>query len=209
MINVQPQNQFNENEMEQFGLFAGSHPVPLKSTAFRGQLKGMMTSMTMELVFENREEESIEAVYTFPVPDGAVFLGLRLEMAGQVYETVVMERKQATESYEESITDGHAAILVEEVSPGLYSMQIGNIPPQTEVRIEYEYSLLHEWRDGLLRWRLPTVLAPRYGHSGLAPHHEPEVDLFTRHDFSFELLVEGFLSELALYITDAPLTCSA
>ena len=196
MISVQPQNQFQQHEMEQFGLFAGGHPIPLKSTAFTGQLKGMMTCMTMEMLFENIEEKSIEAVYTFPVPDRAIFLGLTIEMAGQVYQTVVMERKEATNAYEESVTDGNAAILVEEVSTNLYSMQIGNIPPQSEVKIEYQYSVLHELRDGLLRWRLPTVLAPRYGQSGLAPHHEPEIDLFTKHNFKFELCVEGFLSEL-------------
>jgi len=196
MISVQPQNQFQQHEIEQFGLFAGGHPIPLKSTSFTGQLKGMMTCMTIEMVFENIEEKSIEAVYTFPVPDRAVFLGLKIEMAGQVYQTVVMERKEATNAYEESVTDGNAAILVEVVSSNLYSMQIGNIPPQSDVKIEYQYSVLHEWRDGLLRWRLPTVLAPRYGQSGLAPHHQPEVDLFTKHDFKFELDVEGFLSEL-------------
>jgi Ca-activated chloride channel homolog len=196
MISVQPQNQFQQHEMEQFGLFSGGHPIPLKSTFFTGQLKGMMTCMTMEMVFENTEEKFIEAVYTFPVPDRAVFLGLTIEMAGQVYQTIVMERKEATNAYEESVTDGNAAILVEEVSTNLYSMQIGNIPPQSDVKIEYQYSVLHEWRDGLLRWRLPTVLAPRYGQSGLAPHHEPEIDLFTKHDFKFELCVEGFLSEL-------------
>jgi Ca-activated chloride channel homolog len=196
MISGQPQNQFQQHEMEHFGLFAGRHPIPLKSTSFTGQLKGMMTSMTMEMVFENIEDESIEAVYTFPVPDEAIFLGLTIEMADQVFHTIVMERKEATNAYEESVTDGNAAILVEEVSTNLYSMQIGNIPPQTEVKIVYQYSVLHEWRDGLLRWRLPTVLAPRYGQSGLAPHHEPEVDLLTKHDFKFELLVEGLLSEL-------------
>ena len=196
MISGQPQNQFQQHEMEQFGLFAGRHPIPLKSTSFTGQLKGMMTSMTMEMVFENIEDESIEAVYTFPVPDGAIFLGLTIEMTDQVYQTIVMERKEATNAYEESVTDGNAAILVEEVSTNLYSMQIGNIPPQTEVKIKYQYSVLHEWRDGILRWRLPTVLAPRYGQSGLAPQHEPEVDLLTKHDFTFVLLVEGLLSEL-------------
>ena len=196
MISGQPQNQFQQHEMEQFGLFAGRQPIPLISTSFTGQLKGMMTSMTMEMVFENIEDESIEAVYTFPVPDGAIFLGLTIEMTDQVYQTIVMERKEATNAYEESVTDGNAAILVEEVSTNLYSMQIGNIPPQSDVKIEYQYSVLHEWRDGLLRWRLPTVLAPRYGQSGLAPHHQPEVDLFTKHDFKFELDVEGFLSEL-------------
>ena len=196
MISGQPQNQFQQHEMEQFGLFAGRHPIPLKSTSFTGQLKGMMSRMTMEMVFENIEDESIEAVYTFPVPDGAIFLGLTIEMTDQVYQTIVMERKEATNAYEESVTDGNAAILVEEVSTNLYSMQIGNIPPQTEVKIVYQYSVLHEWRDGLLRWRLPTVLAPRYGQSGLATHHEPEVDLLTKHDFTYELLVEGLLSEL-------------
>ena len=196
MISLQSQNQFQPHEMEKFGLFTGRHPIPLKSTFFTGHLKGMMTRMTMEMVFENIEDNSIEAVYTFPVPDGAVFLGLRLEMAGQIYQTVVLERKEATNAYEESVTDGHAAILVEEVSSNLYAMQIGNIPPDTEVKIEYQYSILHEWRDGLLRWRLPTVIAPRYGQSGLDPHHEPEVDLLARHDFKFELSVEGLLSEL-------------
>ena len=196
MISLQSQNQFQPHEMEKFGLFTGRHPIPLKSTFFTGHLKGMMTRMTMEMVFENIEDNSIEAVYTFPVPDGAVFLGLRLEMAGQIYQTVVLERKEATNAYEESVTDGHAAILVEEVSSNLYAMQIGNIPPDTEVKIEYQYSILHEWRDGLLRWRLPTVIAPRYGQSRLDPHHEPEVDLLARHDFKFELSVEGLLSEL-------------
>jgi Ca-activated chloride channel family protein len=196
MISGQHQNQFQQHEMEQFGLFAGRHPIPLKSTSFTGQLKGMMTSMAMKMVFENVEDKFIEAVYTFPIPDGAVFLGLSIEMAGQAHQTVVMERKEATNAYEESVTDGNAAILVEEVSSNLYSMQIGNIPPEADVKIEYKYSVLLEWRDGLLRWRLPTVLAPLYGQSGLALHHEPEIDLLTKHKFKFELCVEGFLSEL-------------
>jgi len=39
-------------------------------------------------------------------------------------------------------------------------------------------------------------LNTRFNYNSLAPHHQPEVDLFTKHDFKFELDVEGFLSEL-------------
>lgn len=177
----------------EFGLFSNDQPIPLKSTDFSGYLKDMMTHMTMKLVFENTENQSIEAVYTFPIPDDAVFLGLSLAMNQETYKTVIMERSTATESYEETVTDGNAAILVEEVSKGLYSMQVGNIPANSHVSIEYEYSLLHEWKDDLVRWRLPTVLAPRYGVSNLLPHHEPEVDILAKHDFSFSLKVEGLL----------------
>ena len=189
-------NNIQKEQVSSFGLFAGEVPIPLKSTSFTGYLKGMMTHMTMELVFENSEKEAIEAVYNFPIPDKAVFLGLWMKMSGRTYKTAVIERKQAVESYEESVTDGNAAILVEEISPYVYSMQIGNIPPETEIRIEYQYSMLHEWKDGLMRWRLPTVLAPRYGNSGLEQHHEPEQDLLIRHGFEFSLSVEGQLSEI-------------
>lgn len=152
--------------------------VALQSVAVKAVFSNLFCSTTMTQVYKNLEKNPIEAVYTFPLASRAVLLGLNIMISGKELQGVVVEKASAEEQYEEAITDGNTAIMVEQVQPGLYTMNVGNILAGEEVRISIGYAELYTWQDNNLRFYLPTTIAPRYGdpeRAGLQPHQTPDM----------------------------------
>ena len=48
----------------------------LQGTTIRGRFEGLLGEVRIEQTFANQEDKNIEAVFTFPVPAGAVLLGV-------------------------------------------------------------------------------------------------------------------------------------
>jgi Ca-activated chloride channel family protein len=100
----------------------------------------------------------------------------------------------AEEHYEQAIAEGDTAIMLEQVQPGLYTMNVGNILAGEEVRLTIRSAELLAWQDNLLRFRLPTTIAPRYGsaeQAGLQPHQVPDHDLFAEHRLQIRVRLLG------------------
>jgi len=74
---------------------------------------GLLLQTTFRQRYANRTERNLEAVYTFPLPHGAVLLGLEFTLGERRLNGVVAERKQAEADYEEAIDAGHSAVLLE------------------------------------------------------------------------------------------------
>jgi Ca-activated chloride channel homolog len=110
---------------------------------------------------------------------------------------MVVEKASAEEQYEEAITSGDTAIMLEQAQPGLYTMNVGNIMADEEVTITILYAELYFWQGDTLRFRLPTTIAPRYGNperAGLQPQQIPEVDLLAENRFHLKLTLSGCLA---------------
>ena len=152
----------------------------------------------MSQVYRNLEKKSIDAVYTFPLASRAVLLGLKITIDGRELQGVVVEKASAEEQYEEAITNGDAAIMLEQFQPGLYTMNVGNILAGENIRVTIRYAELYSWQDDTLRFHLPTTIAPHYGSpksAGLQPHQEPEHDLLTENRFELKLTISGSLAK--------------
>ena len=89
----------------------------------------------MTQVFKNVEKTPIKAVYTFPLANRAVLLGLDVIIGGRMLHGVEVEKASAEEQYEEAINDGNAASMLEQVQPGLYTMNVCNILTGEEMRV--------------------------------------------------------------------------
>ena len=175
--------------------------VALQSVAVEAVFSNLLCSTTMTQVYKNLEKNPIEAVYTFPLASRAVLLGLNIMIGGRELQGVVVEKASAEEQYEEAITDGNTAIMVEQVQPGLYTMNVGNILASEEVRISICFSELYTWQGQNLRFHLPTTIAPRYGdpeRAGLQPHQTPEYDLLANNRFHLKLTLSGILAKARL-----------
>jgi len=110
----------------------------------------------------------------------------------------VIEKSGAEDRYEDAITEGDTAIMLEQIEPGLYAMNVGNLQPEDEIDISITYSELYNWKDNSLRFFLPTTIAPRYGDPEsvrIQPHQIPEYDLMTDNPFSLKLTVLGKLAD--------------
>ena len=142
---------------------ADGQAVTLKSVHIEGRLAGLMLVMKSRQAYRNDGKSNLETVYTFPVPWGATLLALNAEIAGHRLAGTVLEKKQATERYEQAIDAGDTPIMVEQSAPGLYTANLGNLQPGEEAVIEIEHAQLLRFEQGQIRITIPTAVAPRYG----------------------------------------------
>ena len=175
----------------------GNGQIVLESVHVEASLSGLFSTVTLTQAYRNSEDINIEAVYTFPLPLDAVLMELVVEINGQTLRGVVRRKQQAEEQYEDALEEGHSAVLLQQVQPGLYNVNVGNIMPDERVVVRYRYAQLHHWQGDSLRFHLPTTIAPRYGDpeaAGLQPHQTPAYTLTANHGFSLKVALHGPLA---------------
>ncbi len=189
----------------------GEARIALESVDIQAHLHGLFADVMVTQVYRNLENVNIEAVYTFPLPMDAVLLDLTLELNGQILRGLVQPKSLAEGQYEDAIDEGDSAILLQQVEPGVFTLNVGNILPNEKTVIRFRYGLLHRWHGDSLRFSLPTTIAPRYGDpltSGLAPHQLPEYELTTDHGFALELKIVGELAQANFDCPSHPIAVS-
>lgn len=180
---------------------AAGNPVPLCAVRVRGRLSETLASVEVEQHYRNPRNHNIEAVYTFPLPIGAMLLELAVDIDGRTLAGHVVERKAAEARYEDAITDGDTAVMVRDLGDGLYSMNLGNLLAGESAVIRYRYALTLAWQGDRLRFLLPTTIAPRYGDAGaagLSPWETPESDIVVEYPLDLAIVVDGSLTECEL-----------
>ncbi len=183
--------------------------VALKGVNVRARLHGLMAEVEVEQLYQNPHKTNIEAVYTFPLPIGAVLLGLDVEIAGKKISGQVVEKKQAERNYEDAVTDGNSAVMLEEAGPGLFTASIGNLMANESAVIRYRYGLLLSWQGSRLRFLLPTTIAPRYGDAqaaGLRPHQVPVATLDVEYPLDLAVTIEGDLASATIASLSHPIS---
>ena len=167
--------------------------VPLTGVKLTGHLADLLSSITLTQSYENTESKPIEAVYTFPLPSEAVILDVLGTIGDRELRGRVLPKQQAEEQYEDAVSEGDTAIMLERVSEGLYTMNVGNIGPHEKVDIAVTYAELYRWTGSSLRLRVPTTIAPRYASAppDLEPHQVPEHTDAVRHPFQVDIKLTG------------------
>lgn len=175
----------------------GDARVALQSVNVEAVMENLLCEVTVLQVYHNLEKINIEAVYTFSLPIDAVLLDMTIKTRTKELKGVVIEKSEAEDKYEDAITDGDTAIMLEQIEPGLYTMNVGKLQPEDEIKISITYAELYKWQDNSLRFFMPTTIAPRYGdpeNVGIQPHQTPEYDLMADNPFKITLTVLGPLS---------------
>ncbi len=155
--------------------------------------------------FINRESQAIEAVYTFPLPLESVLLDIRVKLDDKLIRGQIQKKAAAIEGYEEAITKGDTAVLLEKVDEGLFTLNLGNLLAGQKAEVTIIYSQLLHWLDKEIRYVLPTVIAPRYGYSPLEPQQQPDYDFRAEYPLIFEMKISGQLSNAAIHSPTHPL----
>ncbi len=175
----------------------GDARIVLESVEVQASLTGLYSNVAVSQSYKNLEDVNIEAVYTFPLPLDAVLLELVLELNGKRLRGMVQPKTEAEDRYEDAIDEGDSAILLQQLEPGVFTLNVGNILPNEQAVVRFRYAQLHRWQGDSLRFYLPTTIAPRYGDplaSGMAPHQAPEYALSAEHGFSLVVRIEGALA---------------
>jgi hypothetical protein len=145
------------------GLFTTERaPVPLDGVAIDAEISTFCARVVVTQRFINRETKSIEAVYVFPLDEGAAVCGFEAIIDGTLVVGEVKDREEAFDLYDQAMEDGHGAYLLDEERPDVFQASVGNLPPGKEVllRLTYVTELTVE-RDSI-RFSIPTTVSPRY-----------------------------------------------
>ena len=172
--------------------------VVLEEVAIDAAVDDLMTVVDVCQRYRNPGTRHIEAVYTFPLPVEAVLLKFTVEIDDRKMAGTVIAKPEAEQRYEDAITDGDAAVLLEQPQPGLYTASVGNLAPGETATVRFRYGLLLRWNGDLVRLTMPTTIAPRYGDpsaGGLTPHQEPEFGFDAERSFRLRVSVRGVLQD--------------
>ncbi len=136
--------------------------VALRGVHLRARIAGMSLKATIEQTFVNLEDRAIEALYTFPLAEGAAVCGFEVVFFDKVFTGVVEETDQAIEKYDDAISRGDGAYLLEQHRPDVFSVRVGNLKPRQAVTIRLTYVTDLQIVDRGIRLSFPTTIAPRY-----------------------------------------------
>ncbi|XP_065133588.1 von Willebrand factor A domain-containing protein 5A-like [Paramisgurnus dabryanus] len=144
-------------------------PVPLKSISVEVQVKSHVATVTSTLQYVNEEERHLEALFVFPLPADAAVCHFSAKIGDQEIVAEVQERQTARDRYDDAVSLGQQAFLLEESeeSSDVFSLSVGCLSPGQNADITITYiTELSVQADHSLRFCLPAVLNPRYTPAG-------------------------------------------
>lgn len=173
---------------------------PLASTALAVTITDLVAEYLVRHQFKNDGDVAIEAVFSFPVPLDAAFLGMQATLAGETLLAQIQPQRQASRTYDDAIADGNSAVLLSAPEPGLLNVSLGNLRPGESGEIELRFAAALRVADRTARFSLPLVHRPRYGTWRLEELETPSHDFASGHPMSASIRVEGLLAS-------APVNC--
>ncbi|MBT5230678.1 MAG: VWA domain-containing protein, partial [Methylococcales bacterium] len=167
--------------------------VPLTGTQIHIEQQDLVTEIEAKQYWFNAEDTNIEAVYTFSIPLDACLLNFTVKLGDKILQGQIKAKQTAEAEYEDAITDGNTAILLQQVEPGMFTVNIGNLMAKETCEVSYRYTAVQQWDKQSLRLFIPSVIAPRYGQSPLEPQQQPVSSLTHEQKFSVQMRVSGDL----------------
>ena len=154
---------------EAFGLVTSKErkPLPLKDVAVEAEIRGYVLGLQSTLKYENASTDPLEVVFRFPLEQSHAVVGLTAVIDGRKIRADLKEKEEARMQYDDAIASGQTAALGEEKSGDIFSVSLGNLPPQKEAEIVLK--LVGELpidAEGGARFSLPATLKPRYTPAG-------------------------------------------
>ena len=145
---------------------------PLQHTEVDADIAGFITRVRVRQTFTNPLAQKIEAVYVFPLPEGAAVDSMTMTVGGRRIVGKVKPKEQARQVYERAKAAGHVASLLDQERPNVFTQSVANIEPEAQIDIEISYVETLKYEDGVFEFVFPMVVGPRYmpgsaiGHKG-------------------------------------------
>ncbi|KAJ7729332.1 vault protein inter-alpha-trypsin domain-containing protein [Mycena metata] len=147
--------------------------LPLLAVRAKASIKELSAQVKLTQTYANDASFPIEAKYSFPIPARAAVYGFTMvKQDGTRVVGSVLEKHEARKTYTTAVEKGQQASLVEQHSPDVFQVSVGNIPPKEQVEIELLYAteLGEDEENDSVRFHLPVNIGARYGK---APESTP------------------------------------
>lgn len=140
----------------------GVDSFPLKKTSVNATIDGIIADTYVTQVYANEGTSPINASYVFPASTKVTIHGMQMQVGNQRVTATIKEKEEAEEEFEAAKSEGKTASMLSEQRANVFTMDVANIMPGDEVRIELHYTELIMPTDGTYQFVFPTVVGPRY-----------------------------------------------
>lgn len=138
--------------------------LPLKSTSASVEIAGVIANVKVTQVYKNEGKNTLEAIYIFPASTRAAVYDMKMTIGERTIQAIVMEREQARQDYEKAKQEGKNASLLEQQRPNVFQMNVANILPGDQIKVELFYTEMLVPEKGVYEFVYPTVVGPRYSN---------------------------------------------
>ena len=136
--------------------------LPLKSTQVDVRISGVIADVTVTQRYKNEGTRAIEAKYVFPGSTQAAVHGMNVRLGERLITAKIREKQHARIEYDTAKKEGKTAALLEQHQPNVFQMNVANILPGDDVKVELRYTELLVPSTGNYAFVFPTVVGPRY-----------------------------------------------
>ena len=119
------------------------------------QLKNGVANVKVEQTFKNSVDRDLEAVYVFPLPEGASIADFALYINGKRTSGELVEKGKARSLYEDIVRRMKDPGLLEHMGGNLFRVSIYPVPRNGEQKVELSYSQTLDFQGGLYRFCYP------------------------------------------------------
>lgn len=114
--------------------------VRLESIEVRAKTQGDFVEAEIDHVFESKVESRSEGTFRFPLPDGAILLGLAMEIEGKLVKGEIVEREKAQKVFEQIEDQMRDPALLEWDQGNVFKLRVFPVDPGEHKRIVLRYA---------------------------------------------------------------------
>ncbi|MEB3232246.1 MAG: VIT domain-containing protein, partial [Leptolyngbyaceae bacterium] len=135
---------------------------PLKHTDVQATIQGNVARVELTQTFENPFDQPLEAIYVFPLPDEAAVDDMEILVGNRRIKGDIKRREEAQEIYEQALSEGRTAGLLEQERANIFTQSLANIRPGEQIEVTIRYSESLQFEGNHYEFVLPMVVGPRY-----------------------------------------------
>jgi len=135
---------------------------PLKHTAVKADVSGMVARVNVVQEFQNPLAEKIEAVCVFPLPPDAAVDFMTMHVGSRTIESRIKRREEARALYDAAREAGYVASMLDQERPNVFTQSVANVLPGENVWVVISYIQTLKYDGRNYESVFPMVVAPRY-----------------------------------------------
>lgn len=137
----------------------GSPTIRVRSHRVTAVVEDGIARTTVRQTFVNPHGRALEAIYVFPVPEGAALVDLAMETGGQRLEGLLAERRTARRSYDRLVRRRIDPALVEQIGRTKFRLSVFPVLPDQPTVVEITWIERVPLVRGELRYVYPLAEA--------------------------------------------------
>ncbi|XP_051051583.1 protein mono-ADP-ribosyltransferase PARP4 [Phodopus roborovskii] len=173
-----------------------ANSVPLDSVHIKGRIIDFVAQVIVFQTYTNQSQVPIEAKYIFPLDDKAAVCGFEAFINGKHIVGEIKEKEEAKQEYREAISQGHGAYLMDQDTPDVFTVSVGNLPPRAKVLIKITYITELSIQSPVAVFFMPATVAPWQQDKALTENLQDTVEkvcikeIGTKQSFSLAMSIE-------------------